>query len=263
MDSLAHNNIEIQPIAGSGIKHSAESRSNDWTSIKAPEPPTFSKDTSKPIDQISPEPDAKEDETNSEKVDVVANKAVEEFKNSPTVKELQELKDQGKMKTTPEEVKEMEKKTGMTRREVLSLLILLSLDVTFNQGRGLSEFFEAFMHNTMNKKIFRPVMKKMGLDEKTINSLLDKGKTASKGVFQLEKNTLKVVLENMTDAQRQDLVKSLAPEEQTALLFSETPKDPFNRLTPIEIHELFNEKKLGKDFLLKLKTTLAVSKESK
>ncbi len=189
-------------------------------------------------------------------ITALASRARDNFANSETVKKLQKLKDQGKIQTDSENVEKIGKESGMSQKEIFSLIVLLTLDLMINQGRGLSDFFDSFMEGAVNKKILTPVMKKLGVDQETIDSLINKGSTRSKGIFQLQSEVLQTVVDQMSQSQRQDLVNSLTKEEQRKL-FADTPRDPYNRLTPRETKELFNEQSLGKDYLVKLRTRLA------
>src|SRR5258708_39905303 len=74
-------------------------------------------------------------------ITALASRARDNFANSETVKKLQKLKDQGKIQTDSENVEKIGKESGMSQKEIFSLIVLLTLDLMINQGRGLSDFF--------------------------------------------------------------------------------------------------------------------------
>lgn len=177
------------------------------------------------------------------------------FKENSTIQHLQELKENGGIGNVPEDVGKIEETEGRSWKDCLALVALLTLDVTLNNGRGIAAFAEDLLQNEVNYKLVVPALHFFNIDDSTIEKIISGKGVASKGIFELQPEVIKTVVENMTPFQRRDLVESLSEEEKKSLLIN--GKDPYNRLDKKTIDELFKENNLPPNYIGDMKKRFA------
>lgn len=146
--------------------------------------------------------------------------------------------------------------------ETMSILLFLMLDISLNNGHGISSLLEKFIDDKVTTNLLIPVLKNCGMSEEDIEQLIEHRNETGKAVFQLSPSILRVTLEGMSKDQLRDTVSSLDPEDQKKLLFSKGKRAPNDKLSEDEIEKYFNKESLGEDYLTKLRTKLGITEIS-